>query len=52
MTLTPEMARAGGAAGVVLPHTIGSERLALESHFVQRVHGSLSRHYHVFKKDQ
>ena len=47
-----EVLRPGGAAGVVLPHTIGSERLTLESHFVQRVHGSLSRHYHVFKKDQ
>ena len=47
-----EVLRPGGAAGVVLPHTIGSERLTLESHFVQRVHGSLSRHYHVFRKDQ
>ena len=47
-----EVLRPGGAAGVVLPHTIDSKRLNLESHFVQRVHGSLSRHYHVFKKDQ
>ena len=47
-----DVLRPGGAAGVVLPHTIGSERLTLESHFVQRVHGSLSRHYHVFRKDQ
>ena len=47
-----DVLRPGGAAGVVLPHTIGSERLTLESHFVQRVHGSLSRHYHVFKKNQ
>ncbi|MBR7123962.1 MAG: methyltransferase [Candidatus Methanomethylophilaceae archaeon] len=45
-----EVLRPGGAAGVVLPHTIDSEGLALESHFVQRVHGSLSRHYHVFRK--
>lgn len=45
-----EVLRPGGGAGVVLPHTIESDRLELESHFVQRVHGSLSRHYHVFRK--
>ena len=45
-----EVLRPGGTAGVVLPHTIDSEDLTLESHFVQRVHGSLSRHYHVFRK--
>lgn len=39
----------GGAAGVVLPHGISTDMMTLESYFVQRVHGSLSRHYHVFR---
>ena len=42
--------RVGGSAGVVLPHPIDDKRLRLQSMFIQRVHGSLSRHYHVFKK--
>ena len=42
----------GGCAGVVLPHPIDDKRLRLQSMFVQRVHGSLSRHYHIFKKDE
>lgn len=40
----------GGAAGIVLPYEISSDRLDLESHCVQRVHGTLSRHYHVFRR--
>ena len=39
-------------AGVVLPHPIDDARLKLQSMFVQRVHGSLSRHYHIFRKDE
>ena len=42
--------RIGGAAGIVLPHEISSDRLTLESHCIQRVHGSLSRHYHIFRR--
>ena len=42
--------RIGGAAGVVLPHEISSDRLTLEEHHIQRVHGSLSRHYHIFRR--
>ena len=42
----------GGCAGVVLPHPIDDKRLKLQSMFIQRVHGSLSRHYHIFKKDE
>ena len=42
--------RIGGAAGVVLPHEISSDKLTLEEHCVQRVHGSLSRHYHIFRR--
>ena len=45
-----EVLRPEGAAGVVLPHSIDSKDLTLESYFIQRVHGSLSRHYHVFRK--
>ena len=41
-----------GCAGIVLPHPIDDKRLRLQSMFVQRVHGSLSRHYHIFKKDE
>ena len=42
--------RIGGAAGVVLPHEISSDKLTLEEHHIQRVHGSLSRHYHIFRR--
>lgn len=45
-----DVLRVGGSAGVVLPHPIDDKRLRLQSMFIQRVHGSLSRHYHVFKK--
>lgn len=47
-----EILKVGGSAGVVLPHPIDDDRLRLESMFLQRVHGSLTRHYHVFKKDE
>ena len=47
-----DVLRMGGCAGVVLPHPIDDKRLKLQSMFVQRVHGSLSRHYHIFKKDE
>ena len=52
MTSFGDVLRNGGSAGVVLPHPIEDKRLKLQSMFVQRVHGSLSRHYHVFKKDE
>ncbi len=45
-----ETLKPGAAAGVVLPHPIQSDTLNLESMFVQKVHGSLSRHYHTFRK--
>ena len=44
--------KTGACAGVVLPHPIDDNRLKLQSMFVQRVHGSLSRHYHIFKKTE
>ena len=40
----------GGCAGVVLPHPMDDGRLRLRDMFVQRVHKSLSRHYHLFDK--
>lgn len=42
--------RPGACAGIVLPHPMRYDTMDLESIFVQRVHGSLSRHYHVFRK--
>ena len=50
MTAFGDVLRVDGSAGVVLPHPIDDKRLRLQSMFIQRVHGSLSRHYHVFKK--
>ena len=46
-----EVLRIGGAAGVVLPHEISPDTLTLEEHCIQRVHGSLSRHYHIFRRE-
>lgn len=45
-----DILKIGGSAGVVLPHPIDDGRLKLESMYIQRVHGSLSRHYHIFNK--
>lgn len=46
----PESLKDGACAGVVLPHPIDFETMTLEGMYLQRVHGSLSRHYHVFRK--
>ena len=45
-----EVLKPGSAAGVVLPHPISYDNMKLENMFIQRVHGSLSRHYHTFRK--
>lgn len=45
----PQALRTGARAGVVLPHPIEYDTMTLEGMYLQRVHGSLSRHYHVFK---
>ncbi len=43
--------RPGGLMGMVLPEPIEPiEGMELEHLFEQRVHGSLSRHYHVFRR--
>lgn len=39
----------GGGACVVLPHEVDAPTMTKEDVFVQKVHGSLSRHYHVFR---
>ena len=52
MTSFGDTLKAGACAGVVLPHPIVDTRLKLQSMFVQRVHGSLSRHYHIFRKTE
>lgn len=50
MSSFEDILKPGAAAGVVLPHPIESASMRLENMFVQRVHGSLSRHYHTFRK--
>lgn len=45
----PKVLKHGARAGVVLPHPMEFPTMELESMYVQRVHGSLSRHYHVFR---
>ena len=45
-----DVLKPGGRVTVVLPHPMDSGTMALESMYVQRVHGSLSRHYHTFRK--
>ncbi|MDO5861358.1 MAG: RsmD family RNA methyltransferase [Thermoplasmata archaeon] len=45
----PKSLKHGSRAGIVLPHPIEYEGLELENVYLQRVHGSLSRHYHIFK---
>ncbi len=44
-----EVLRPGGTAGVVLPHELDPSPLKMEGLHVQRVHGSLSRYYHVLR---
>lgn len=44
-----EALRPGGTAGVVLPHELDPSPLRMEGLHVQRVHGSLSRYYHVLR---
>ncbi len=50
MTSFNKVLKPGGGLGVILPHPIESQNLELEQMFIQRVHGSLSRHYHIFRK--
>ncbi len=45
----PRSLKKGARAGIVLPHSIDFPNMTLENVYLQRVHGSLSRHYHVFR---
>lgn len=47
-----ETLKMNGTAGVVLPYEISSDIMKKECLHIQRVHGSLSRYYHVFRKNQ
>jgi len=40
----------GGRATIVLPYELNTDVMSKEDVFVQRVHGSLSRHYHILLK--
>jgi tRNA (guanine10-N2)-dimethyltransferase len=42
--------RPGGAAGIIFPKEVSTECMTLERMLPQRVHGSLTRYYHVFRK--
>jgi len=48
MESIPKVLKPGCRAGVVLPHPISCNTMELENIYIQRVHGSLSRHYHIF----
>lgn len=45
----PRSLKPGCRAGVVLPFAMEFPTMELEGMYIQRVHGSLSRHYHVFR---
>ena len=45
----PKSLREGARAGVVLPHPVEFDSMTLENIYLQKVHGSLSRHYHIFR---
>ena len=45
----PKVLRPGARAGIVLPHPMELRTMSLEGMYVQHVHGSLSRHYHIFR---
>lgn len=45
----PRSLRQGARAGIVLPHHVDFDTMTLENVYLQRVHGSLSRHYHIFR---
>ncbi|MCL2147874.1 MAG: THUMP domain-containing protein [Methanomassiliicoccaceae archaeon] len=50
MASIPEALRQGGRAGIVLPYEARPDTMELDCSFRQHVHGSLSRHYHIFRK--
>ncbi|MCL1811360.1 MAG: methyltransferase domain-containing protein [Methanomassiliicoccaceae archaeon] len=49
MSSIPKVLRPGGKAGIILPYEADASTMELDAVFRQHVHGSLSRHYHVFR---
>lgn len=47
--VVPKCMKKGHRAGIILPHPLQIEGMELEYMFLQRVHGSLTRHYHIFR---
>jgi len=50
MRSIPKVLKNNGRAGIILPYESGSLTMQLDSIYMQRVHGSLARYYHVFRK--
>lgn len=46
----PKVLTETGRAGVVLPHMFETDAMRKRAVYVQFVHGTLSRHYHVFER--
>ena len=49
-TSIPKVLKPAGTACIVLPDPFEHPSLALQEMYIQKVHGSLSRHYHIFKR--
>jgi tRNA (guanine10-N2)-dimethyltransferase len=45
----PKCLKKGHKAGIILPYSLEIEGMEREQMFEQRVHGTLTRHYHIFK---
>jgi tRNA (guanine10-N2)-dimethyltransferase len=52
MSSIPNVLNPDGRAGIIFPHEVRSDTMVLENIYRQRVHGSLSRHYHIFRKQR
>ncbi|MDR3282144.1 MAG: RsmD family RNA methyltransferase [Candidatus Methanoplasma sp.] len=50
MDAIPEVLAPGSRAGIIFPHENDSETMKLEGVYCQKVHGSLNRYYHVFRR--
>lgn len=50
MISVPKVLKADGRAGIILPYRMETATMELNDVFIQHVHGSLSRYYHIFKQ--
>ena len=48
----PKCLKKGHLAGIILPNPLKIEGMELQQMFEQRVHGTLTRHYHIFRNPQ